>query len=300
MQTHPNDLRGLVSHVQHYSIHDGPGIRTSVFFMGCPLDCQWCSNPECLELRPRIGFYPNLCIGDEKCGLCAGLSPEFAAEICPPRAKKLFGQWMTAPELMQIIESDRSFYNRTGGGVTLTGGEVMFQWQFAALLLKSCKESDINTCIETSLHCPAEHMEAVYQYTDFVIADLKHMDSDKHKQHTGQGNALILRNLIRTAALGKKLVIRTPVVPGFNTDERDIRAIGEFIRDALGGKVTALQLLPYRPLGAEKYAALGIAYPMEGFELPPREAWERKLVHYAAVLREEYGLPAFAGAAGKL
>ncbi|MCL2408216.1 MAG: glycyl-radical enzyme activating protein [Oscillospiraceae bacterium] len=300
MQTHPNDLRGLISRVQHYSIHDGPGIRTSAFFMGCPLNCPWCSNPECLEMRPRLGFYPALCIGEEKCGLCAGLSPESAAEICPPRAKKLFGEWKAVPELMRIIESDRSFYDRTGGGVTLTGGEVMLQWQFAAELLKSCKKSGINTCIETALYCPAEHMEAVYRYTDLVIADLKHMDSDKIRAVIGQGNELILRNLIRTVELGKKLVIRTPVVPGFNSDERDIRAIGEFVRDALGGRVEALQFLPYRPLGTEKYAALGLAYPMEGYEFPSREAWERELIRLADMLRREYRLPAFAGAAGAL
>ena len=268
--------------------------------MGCPLNCPWCANPECLETHPQLGFYPALCLGDAKCGLCAGLSPASAADICPPRAKKLFGEWMTIPELMRIIEADRSFYNRTGGGVTLTGGEVMLQWQFAAKLLKSCKTSGINTCIETALHCLTEHMDAVYQHTDFVIADLKHMDNDKHQAVIGQGNTLILRNLIRTVELGKKLVIRTPVIPGFNADEHDIRAIGEFVRDVLGNKITALQLLPYRPLGTEKYAALGLSYPMEAYEIPPREAWERELIRYAAILREEYNLPAFAGAARKL
>ena len=327
MTKEENRTTGLVSNIQKYTIHDGPGIRTGIFFMGCNMRCLWCSNPETIDTNPRLGIYPAKCLSLQKCGYClrecplTGRSPVKhdkngvldniqmipqchgcykCADICPSRAIKLWGDRMTVGELMRIIEEDRSFYDRTGGGVTLSGGEVMLQWKFAKSLLKACAGAGINTCVETALNCPIEHMEAVYQYTDLVITDIKHMDNKKHALYTGVGNSLILGNIKRTVELGKPLVIRTPVVMGYNDDEENMRAAGAFIRDELAGNILQFQLLPYRKMGTEKYDSLQQEYPMGDYAPPEREVWERQLKRLAEMLRNDYSLPAVAGSAGKL
>jgi pyruvate formate lyase activating enzyme len=228
----------------------------------------------------------------DDCFLCA--------DICPPRAIKVWGEYMSVPALMKIIAEDRSFYQKTGGGVTLSGGEVMVQWEFARLLLEACKKASIHTCVETALHCPWENASAVFDYADLVIADIKHMDTKKHREYTGAGNELILENLIKTVGLGKKLVLRTPVVPRYNSDDENIRATAEFIRDKLGGKIVAWQLLPYRKMGTEKYDSLGDAYPMGDYVPPERSEWEQNLLRIEALVRDEYGIPAVAGSSAKL
>lgn len=288
--------------------------------------CIWCSNPETILSSQQLGVYPVKCLSRDKCGYCAqdcpqkGLPIKFdesgtlktltmtekcrdclkCADICPPRAIKLWGEKKTLSELMKVVVSDRNFYDRSGGGVTLNGGEVMMQWEFASMLLKACKEVGINTCVETALHCPSEHMEAVYEHTDLVIADIKHMNSDAHKKYTGVGNELILKNLIKTVALGKKLVIRTPVVPGYNGDESHIRAMAKFIKEELCGAIISWQLLPFRKLGTEKYESLMIEYPMENYMPPDRSEWEMELIRLSEMIKREYGLPASPGSSEKL
>jgi len=167
----------------------------------------------------------------------------------------------------------------------------MMQWEFAEMLLKACKEIGINTCVETALHCPAEHMEAVYKYTDLVIADIKHMDSAKHRSLTGVGNEMILNNLRKTNELGKKLIIRTPIVPGYNGDEQNLRETAEFIRGELKGEIVAWQLLPFRRLGTEKYESLMLKYPMENYKPPNRRIFDKEMGRLAAMLAEKYNLP---------
>ncbi len=311
----------IISNIQKYTIHDGPGIRTEIFFKGCPLRCLWCSNPEALEVKPELGFYPDKCLGEAACGWCRRACPDpppagmhvsarfdtdrcraclKCADACPAGTIRLWGKRWTVPELMEEIRKDRSFYDKSGGGVTLSGGEVLLQWEFAAALLRSCKAEGIHTCTESALHVPWAHAEAVFQYTDLVITDIKHMDSARHKAITGVGNERILDNIRRTAALGKPLVIRTPVVPGYNGDEENIRRTGEFLRDALGGAVVQYQLLPYRKMGTEKYASIRRPYPMADYTPPERSEWEPTLLRYAVLLREEYGLPAVAGSGFRL
>jgi pyruvate formate lyase activating enzyme len=318
--TDNSQLIGLITNIQKYTIHDGPGIRTEIFFKGCPLRCLWCSNPEGLNPKQQIGVYPSKCIGNSKCFYCLKSCPlginspiktqddhiltikEIqecgdcfkCADECPSRAIMIWGKPMTLPELMEIILEDRNFYLKTGGGVTLSGGEVMLQWEFAKLLLKECRKESIHTCVESSLHCPTEHMEQVYDYTDLVITDIKHMDPVKHKEYTGVSNELILINIIKTVELKKQLVIRIPVVPDHNNNEENIRATGEFIKNRLGNNILQLQLLPYRKMGTEKYASLGIPYPMEGFIPPDRPVWEKNLLELTEILKE-YGVPAVAG-----
>lgn len=313
-----NEPCALISNIQHYSIHDGPGIRTSVFFSGCTMRCIWCSNPEAIEPRQRLGVYPDKCLSQQRCRECLSACPVGGApivfgedgslktldmiadcedclrcaEACPPRAIKLWGRKMRLPDLMSEVESNQDFYRRSGGGITLTGGEVMLQWEFADILLAACKASSIHTCIETALHCPVEHMETVYRNTDLVIADIKHMDSAAHRRITGAGNELILSNIVRTAELGKPLVIRTPVVPGCNDDEDNIGKTARFIRDKLGGKVIMYQLLPFRILGTEKYASLMMEYPMSGYALPELGERESHLKFLAEFVRREFGINA--------
>jgi pyruvate formate lyase activating enzyme len=316
---------GLVTHIQKYTIHDGPGIRTEIFFKGCPLRCLWCSNPEGLSPRRQIGVYPSKCIGNSNCSLCLKACPEgkntpirthddhllevheipectdcyTCAHECPSRAIMIWGTKMTVSELMKTILDERSFYIKTGGGVTLSGGEVMLQWEFAGLLLKECKNSSVNTCIESSLHCSPDHMEQVYEYTDLVIADIKHMDTRKHQEYTGVGNERILSNIKRTVELNKPLVIRIPVISGHNNSEENIRATAEFIRDDLNNNIIQLQLLPYRKMGTEKYASLCMPYPMNDFIPPERSVWEENLIELTEILKE-YNIPAVAGAAAKM
>jgi pyruvate formate lyase activating enzyme len=323
--TEEGEPYGLITNIQKYTIHDGPGIRTEIFFKGCPLHCIWCSNPEGLSAEQQIGVYPSKCIGNSKCSLCINSCPKGAdtpiktgndhllglqeipeckdchrcAEECPSRAIMVWGKKMTVPELMKVILADRSFYIKTGGGVTLSGGEVMLQWEFAVLLLKACKDASIHTCIESSLYCPTEHLEKVYEETDLVITDIKHMDSEKHREYTGVGNELILRNIKRTVDIKKPLVIRIPVVPDHNNSEINIRATCAFIRDVLENNITQVQLLPYRKMGTEKYATLNIPYPMGDFIPPERSVWEKNLLELTEIMKE-YDIPAVAGSSQKM
>ncbi|MDR1821592.1 MAG: glycyl-radical enzyme activating protein, partial [Oscillospiraceae bacterium] len=317
---------GLVTNIQKYTIHDGPGIRTEVFFSGCSLSCIWCSNPETIAPGRKFGIYPNKCIGRGKCSWCvkacpiggtpilfdgegvlSGISPAAqcadcfrCADDCPSRAIKVWGELYTVSELMEIIRQDRSFYDRTGGGVTLSGGEVLLQAEFAEALLAACRAENINTCVESALFVPWETAERVFALADLVITDIKHMDSAAHVKITGAGNELILENIKKTVQTGKKLVIRTPVVIGYNADERNIRATAEFIRDQLGGQIVAWQLLPYRKMGTEKYDSLMQPYPLEDYTPPEREEWEANLRALTEMVQTEYGLPVVAGSSEKL
>ena len=313
-------LTGRIFNIQRFTIHDGPGIRTEIFFKGCPLKCRWCSNPESISPKPELGIYPSKCIGLDRCDLCVKACPQersplvfinrivvsaereqcaagcmACAEACPASAVIRWGKDMSVDELLKIIVADRSLYQKSGGGVTLSGGEVMIQWEFAVELLRACKESYIHTCVESALHCNPEHMEAVYEFSDLVITDIKHIDDQMHKLYTGMGNRLILQNIRRTAELGKKLIIRIPVIPDINDDDWNILETGRFILDELYNRVAQVQLLPYRKMGTEKYDSLNRNYPMGDEYIPPERAvWEANIMRLTSLLAA-MGIPAVAG-----
>jgi pyruvate formate lyase activating enzyme len=312
------DLAGTVFNIQRFSVHDGPGIRTVVFLKGCSLRCIWCSNPESLSSRVQFGFSPDRCIGVDKCtacieaapdpqaltvrdrrvvGLASGQTDEFlvCADACPTGAIKAWGRRMTVGEIMREVMADRACYAESGGGLTLSGGEALIQTAFAVELLKAARSEGINTCVETALNYKRDLLDPVLPLVDLFLCDLKHMEPAAHRRYTGVSNETILANLRHVVASGADVVIRIPVVPGHNGTEANLRATARFLADELGGRIRQVQLLPFRKLGEQKYASLGIEYPMSGFQSPPRESWERDIRRFAALM-SAYGLEVAAGA----
>jgi len=312
--------QGVVFNIQHFTVHDGPGIRTEVFLKGCSLHCKWCSNPESIRLSPEIGVHASRCIGIDTCGYClmactecergaflqrenriAGIDREVCTacgqcvEACPSGALSVWGTSMSVAKVMDEVRADVSFYETSGGGVTVSGGEALVQHPFVVALFTACRKEGIHTCLETALHCSPEVLREVYPLTDLVITDIKHMSTEMHRRYTGVGNERILENIILTHRATKPLVIRVPVVPRHNDDEENIRATAAFIANQLNNEVLQVQLLPYRPLGVEKYTSLGLDYPMEDAELPDLDARNREIERLVGVMRS-YGNPAVVGA----
>jgi pyruvate formate lyase activating enzyme len=292
------NLSGSIFNVQRYSLHDGPGIRTTVFLSGCPMSCQWCSNPESQHLAGALMYNAKTCL---RCGRCAEVCPLDAirmttdgpiidrtrcdlcgecAQTCPPHALKLSAAQMTIAEVMEIVEADRPFYRRSGGGLTVSGGEPLLQPEFAAELLKSAKKSAVGTALETAGCVPWAHLESAVNWVDHLLYDVKHLDSELHQAYTGISNTAILDNLRRVAPLARHLIIRVPVVPGFNAADEDIRAIAEFALSLNG--VMELHILPYHRHGQAKYAQLDWNYELDGID-PLTVEREQEL---AAIVRD--------------
>lgn len=287
---------GRIFNIQRYSIHDGPGIRTLVFFKGCPLRCLWCSNPESQKETPELFFTWRKCIG---CGRCIEVCPTGAmkppdgssridrslctncgmcADICPPHALEIKGKSMTVEEVMKEARKDLRFFQNSGGGVTLGGGDPSMYPDFARELLTACHDEGIHTAVETCGYADWEAMEKIAEQTDLFLYDVKAMDSDLHRRLTGRDNDLILQNAQRISEMGVEMTIRVPLVPGMNDSEENIAAIAEFVR-VLPYK-TNLELLPYHRLGESKYESLGRPYSLQGLEPidPDRIAMLRDLV----------------------
>lgn len=276
---------GLITNIQRFSIHDGPGIRTTVFLKGCDLRCWWCHNPETWKMTPELLFYKEKCIGCGRCtSLCTaageGLTARSTedctlcgscAEGCYAGAVELSGRRMTAEELLCDLLRDRGLYDRSGGGVTFSGGEPLLQPAFLLEMLQLLKENNIRTAIETAAAVPWERLEQMLCCLDLVMCDVKCIDPDLHRQHTGTGNESILENIRRMAERGVPLVLRTPVVPGFNTDEKEIAAVGAFAA-SLG---RPLELLPFHRAASDKYRALDRNYRGADIEPPSKETMDR-------------------------
>lgn len=241
--------KGRIFDIQRYSIHDGKGIRTIVFLKGCVLRCKWCCNPE---------------------------SQEYQIQTMTVQGKsKTIGRDVTVEEVMETVIKDEPYYRRSGGGLTLSGGESLCQAEFARDLLRAAKARGMNTAMESMAGLPYEKIEMLLPYLDHYLMDIKHIDSEKHKRFTGRGNELMLENARKVAESGKtKLDIRVPVIPTFNDKPEEIRAIAQFA-DKLPG-VKKIHLLPYHRLGQDKYDGLGRKYEMDGI-LPPDNTYMEML-----------------------
>ena len=248
--------------IERCSYVDGPGIRTTVFFKGCNLHCQWCHNPESQNPCPEMLFYRDKCTG---CGKCRSICPSpegctlcgKCAFFCPADARSICGREYTLREVLAEIRKDRSLYENSGGGVTFSGGECMLQADFLAELLQLCKAQGIHTAVDTAGLVPFSTFEKVLPYTDLFLYDIKLLDPEKHRQYTGVSNRLILENLKKLFSAGAKLWIRIPVIGGVNDSPLEITEILEFLSQC--GKPEKLELLPYHAMGEHKYGALGKA-----------------------------------------
>lgn len=283
---------GLLYKVEHFSINDGPGIRDLVIMKGCPLRCRWCSSPHTQTRKIEPLYIKSNCLS---CGRCIRACPNAAitlsadngiatdyshcigcgqcAEACTEKARVLDAAYYSAQDLVTILERNKVFYNRSGGGVTFGGGEPTLQPEFLLDCIERCQQVGISTAIETSAYCDANVFEKIAGELSFMHIDIKHMDSDKHEEWTGVSNELILSN-IRAAAERTPLVLRIPVIPDFNDDLGNVRQMIEFAQ-TLGKNFLYIELLPYHLYGKHHYEELGRSYPMGNTQPPSDESMSR-------------------------
>lgn len=279
------ERKAHIFNIQKYNMYDGPGVRTLVFFQGCPLRCQWCSNPEGQLRRFQVLFKANQCV---HCGACVPVCPagvhkmdahdkhyvdreveclgcHKCEEICPESALAIVGRVQTISDILETVEEDRAFYETSGGGVTLGGGEVLAQPEAAASLLQACKQRGIGTAIETCGYARPEVIEKVAGYVDLFLYDLKHMDPEKHRELTGVRNETILQNLKWLLENRYNVKVRMPLLKGVNDGEEDVLKVVEFLKPYQDLKnFKGVDLLPYHKMGVNKYNQLGMEYPIKG------------------------------------
>ena len=307
-------VTGTVINIQRFSIHDGPGIRTTVFFKGCSLRCFWCHNPESIRPRPEIQFYVDRCIG---CQECLAVCPQGAhifngdgsgnghkydrrecivcgqcVDTCCTAAVELTGRRLSVDEVMAEVLADKTFYATSGGGVTLSGGEPLMQRDFAHAILERCQEEGLHTAIETAANCRWEDLESLLPVTELFMMDIKHMDPACHKDATGVSNERILANADRLAASGKPVLFRIPVIPTVNDTVEEISAIAAFVHELgklgvaqqnLEHDLPQLELLTFHRLAADKYQSLGLDYRAATLEPPDK----RRMADLAAAAAEQ-------------
>lgn len=285
-------MQGRIFNIQRYSTQDGPGIRTNVFLSGCSLRCQWCANPESWSQEPELFFTDNRCIGCMQC-VQASKNREITAEknipiidrnrsqgkdmwaiakACPTGAMTVKQRDIDATELMEIVMKDHPFYQRSGGGVTFSGGEPLLQSDFVLEMLCLLKKEHIHTAIETAGNIPWESIKKVASYTDLFLYDIKCMDPNCHEKFTGSTNEQILENLIKLRTLTDKIHVRVPVIPGFNDNVLSLKKIRRFLNQQ---QISQRTLLPFHQYGSSKYKAIGLPYLFNHAEQMKKEKIEK-------------------------
>ena len=264
-------MKGIIFEIKRFAVHDGDGIRTTVFFKGCPLKCVWCHNPEGIDFSPQLAYYENKCIG---CGECVSVCPTGAhsmnpghfferkkclacgkcVDVCLGNALTFYGKEMTVEELIPILLKDKDFYDNSGGGVTLSGGECLMHVDFCADLLKQLKEHNIHTAVDTCGMVSKQNFDKVIPYTDIFLYDIKAIDEDVHIMCTGHSNKLILENIRYLDSLGKDIEVRIPYVPEYNDNQ--MQKIADFLTTIKNLKL--VRVLPYHNYARSKYSALGM------------------------------------------
>ena len=278
-------MNGIIFDVKRFAVHDGKGLRTTLFLKGCPLHCPWCQNPESIRPKPALWHNVQDCVG---CGTCVAVCPEKAltltdrihvarercvhcgtcVDACPAAAMTVQGRSVTAQEAAELVLRDKVFFGEDGG-VTLSGGETLLQWQFAAQVLAACKAEGVNTAIETCLLAPRQAMEAMLPVTDQFITDIKYLDSALHRQYLGADNRQILENFEWLIDKGADVLVRTPLIPGYTATDENIRAIARYLHKT--APQVSYELLNFNPLCRSKYAALEQDYPVSGNALTDAE-----------------------------
>ncbi len=259
---------GTIFDIKRYAIHDGPGIRTTVFLKGCPLRCLWCHNPESIRPTPEPSLRPLRCVG---CGQCVKTCPTQAIsvgtptprtdiqrcttcstclEVCPGRAREIVGRTVNVATVMDEVERDSLFYDQSGGGVTFSGGEPLFQLKFLSACLRACRQHGLHTTVDTTCHGRPQDLLHISDWVDLFLCDLKHMDPEKHRQYTGVDNETILANLQALSARGASMVMRLPLIGGFNEDLHNITQTADFVAQLKS--VHQIDLLPYNSGGLTK------------------------------------------------
>ena len=265
-------MEALITDIQRFSLNDGDGIRTTVFFKGCNMHCTWCHNPETLSAHSELMFYETKCIG---CGKCFEVCPNSAhkiengkhiidrskcvncgkcAEVCYAEALTMCGKKMSIEDVMKQVRQDKEYYKTSGGGVTLSGGEVLLQKEFALELIKECHKEDIKVAIESNISFPYDLISELLKSVDSIMCDIKIFDDEKHKKYTGVSNKEVLKNIEEIDKLNIPFIVRTPLIPGATDDMENILAIANYIKDKKN--LYRYEILNFNPLGAQKYKGL--------------------------------------------
>ncbi|NJB69149.1 pyruvate formate lyase activating enzyme [Desulfobaculum xiamenense] len=288
--------QGMIYNIQRMSIHDGPGLRTTVFLKGCPLRCLWCSNPESQKTTPQMMYFENMCTG---CGTCMDVCPNGAvvpvdgkfgrdiekctdcglcAKSCPSKAREMSGRIMTVDEVMEIVRKDMLFYENSGGGVTFGGGEPTSGGQFFLDMLQAAHDAGLHVTVDTCGFCPEERFDKTLELADLFLFDCKHMDPEAHKLLTGQDNTIILRNMRAALNSGKEVRIRMPLMPGMNDSDENIAAMAAFFAEFGRNEI---EVMPCHAFGRNKYVALGKPLPAVSQYAPEelKVVWDRFAKH---------------------